>query len=120
MDGDGGGVSSAVAAGVIVDKLVAAGLRATMDPSALNPPAVLVVPPRRTYDIGCGYTATWTLHAIAPAPTGGDRNTWGALDDLVDGIAAVFPVSEAIAGAYVLGPNTHPSYLVNFTEGISE
>jgi hypothetical protein len=113
-------VSSAQAAAAICDKLRAAGIRATTDPGALNPPAVLVVPPRRRYDVGCGYTATWTLHAIAAAPTGGDRNTWGQLDELVDTIAGVYPLQDATAGAYVLGPNTHPSYLVTFTEVISE
>lgn len=120
MDGSGGGVTSQPAALVIVEKLTAAGIRATTDPSALNLPAVLVVPPRRVYDVTCGYTATWTLHAIAPAPTGGDRTTWAALDKLVDTIATVYPVEDATAGAYVLGPNTHPAYLVNFSEVISD
>lgn len=113
-------MSSHEAAQVIVGKLVAAGIRATTDPSALNLPAVLVVPPRRTYDVGCGYTATWTLHAIAGAPTGGDRTTWAALDHLVDTIAGVLPVEEAVAGAYVLLQNTHPSYQVTFTEVLSD
>jgi hypothetical protein len=111
---------SSAAAANIVAKLQAAGIRATTDPGALNPPAVLVVPPRRVYDVGCGYTATWTLHAIAPAPTGGDRTTWTALDVLVDAVAASYPVQDATPGAYVLGPNTHPSYLVTFTEVISD
>jgi hypothetical protein len=108
------------AAAVIVAKLQAAGIRATMDPGALNPPAVLVVPPRRDYDVGCGYTATWALHAIAGAPTGGDRTAWAALDALVDAVATTFPVESAQPGAYVLGPNTHPSYLVTFKEAISD
>jgi hypothetical protein len=104
----------------IVAKLQAAGIRATTDPGALNPPAVLVVPPRRDYDVGCGFTATWGLHAIAPAPTGGDRTVWAALDALVDAVAATYPVESAQPGAYVLGTNTHPSYLVTFTEVISD
>jgi len=110
-------VSSSQAALDICEKLKAAGVRATTDAGALNPPAVLVVPPRRVYDIACGYSAVWNVHAIAAAPTGGDRNTWAQLDELVDAVASVYPVETAQPGAYVLGPNTHPSYLVQFTEG---
>lgn len=109
-------MSSAAAALEICEKLAAAGVRATTDPGALNPPAVLVVPPRRVYDLACGYTAVWAVHAIAPGPTGSDRTTWAQLDALVDGIAGVYPVETAQPGAYVLGPNTLPSYLVTFME----
>jgi hypothetical protein len=109
-------MSSAAAALVICEKLNAAGVRATTDSGALTPPAVLVPPPRRVYDVGCGFTAVWSLHAIAPAPTGGDRVTWAALDELVDAIAAVYPVETAQPGAYVLGNRTLPSYLVTFSE----
>jgi hypothetical protein len=109
-------VSSADAATAICAKLSAAGIRATTDPGAINLPAVLVVPPRRVYDVGCGYTAVWTLHALAGAPTGADRTTWAALDTLVDAIASIYPVETAQPGAYVLGPNTIPSYLVTFSE----
>lgn len=109
-------MSSADAAGAICAKLTAAGIRATTDPGAINLPAVLVVPPRRVYDVACGYTAIWSLHALAGAPVGADRTTWGQLDSLVDAIAAVYPVETAQPGAYVLGPNTIPSYLVTFSE----
>jgi len=108
-------VSSASLALEIVDKLKTAGIRATTDAGALTPPAVLVPPPRRVYDVGCGYTAQWNLHAIAPAITGGDRVTWGLLDDLVDGIASVYPVATAQPGAYVLEGKTLPSYQVTFS-----
>jgi len=111
-------MSSAAAAADICAKLRAAGIRATTDAGALTPPAVLVPPPRRVYDIACGYTAIWNVHAIAPAITGGDRITWGQLDELVDAIASVYAVELAQPGAYVLGPNTLPSYLVQFSEGI--
>ena len=98
--------------------LEAAGVRATTDPGALNPPAVLVVPPRRVYDVACGYTAVWNVHAIAGGPTGGDRTTWAQLDELVDAVGSCFALELAQPGAYVLGPNTHPSYLVQFSEAI--
>jgi hypothetical protein len=108
-------VSSAADALAICEKLKAAGIRATTDAGALNPPAVLVPPPRRVYDVACGYSEVWALHAIAPAITGGDRVTWAQLDDLVDAIAAVYPIETANPGAYVLENKTLPSYLVTFT-----
>jgi hypothetical protein len=108
-------VGSADDALTIAAKLEAAGIRATTDATALNPPAVLIPPPRRDWDTGCGYTATWTLHAIAPAITGGDRVTWAQLDQLVDAIASVYPVTSALPGAYVLEGKAMPSYAVTFT-----
>lgn len=102
----------------ICSKLEAAGVRATTDPSALNLPAILVPPPRRRFDLGCGYTAVWGLRAIAPAPTGGDRIAWGILDELVDTIAATLPAEDAIPYGFPLFGQLHPSYLVTFTEAI--
>jgi hypothetical protein len=109
-------VSTSDAAAVICEKLTAAGVRATTDPGAFTPPAVLVPPPRRTYDVGCGYTALWGLRAVAPAPTGGDHSTWATLDDLVDAIASVFPVESAVPYGFAVGAKILPSYLVTFTE----
>lgn len=99
----------------LCEQLEAAGIRATTDPGALNLPAVLIPPPRREYDVGCGFTCRWSVHAIAPAPTGGDRATWTALDTLVDGLASVLPVEIAQPGAYVLESKTFPSYQVQFS-----
>ena len=104
------------AGAVICEKLAAAGIRATQDPGAMNPPAVLVVPPRRNYDLGCGYTAVWNLRAVVPAPTGGDHTAWAALDTLVDAIAGVYPVETAIPYGYPLNGKILPSYQVTFTE----
>jgi hypothetical protein len=109
-------MSTTDAGAVIVEKLTAAGIRATMDPGALNPPAVLVVPPRRTYDVACGYTALWGLRAIVPAPTGGDHTAWAQLDTLVDAIASVYPVETATPYGYPTGSQILPSYLVTFQE----
>ena len=109
-------MSTTAAAALICERLNAAGIRATTDPAALNLPAVLVPPPRRVYDLACGYTAVWTIYALAPAPTGGDHVTWAALDELVDAIAATYPVEQAQPGAYVVGTNAVPSYTVTFSE----
>ena len=119
--GDGAGVSCLGRALEICGILEAAGVRATVDPGALAPPVALVIPiPRRTPDLACGYSATWTVHALAPAPTsGGDRTAASLLDGLADTICAALPSWElAEPGAYVLGPNTFPSYSITFTEGI--
>ena len=97
-------MSSSAAALVICEKLKAAGVRATTDTGALNPPAVLVVPPRRVYDVACGYSAVWNVHAIAGGPTGGDRTTWAALDELVDTVASVYPVELAQTRRLCAGP----------------
>jgi len=109
------------AAATIVAKLTAAGIRATTDPGALNPPVVLVVPvPRRQYNVGCGYTATWTLHALAGAPTRGDRTIGAQLNELVDAVASTFPVESATPGAYVVGSNTHDSSTITFSEVLTQ
>jgi hypothetical protein len=116
-------VSSIGRALEICDLLEAAGVRATVDPSAFNPPGALVIPiPRRVADLACGYSATWTIHALAPAPTaGGDRTAATLLDDLCDQICEALPRWDlAEPGAYVLAPNTFPSYSITFTEGIEQ
>lgn len=114
-------MSSTVRALEICDLLAAAGVRATTDPGAMAPPVALVIPiPRRVADLACGYSATWTIHLLAPAPTsGGDRTAAGLLDDLCDQVCELLPRWEiAEPGAYVLGPNTFPSYSITFTEGV--
>jgi len=104
----------------IVEKIQAAGIRATTDPGALNPPAVLVgTVPHRSFDVRCGYTATWTLHALAGAPTRGDRTTGAQLNAMCDVLAGVLPLAEAVPLAYVLRDKSHDSYLITFTEVIS-
>lgn len=102
----------------IVAALTAADVRATLDPSAVNPPAVLVVPPSRTYDVACGFTVTWTLVALAPGAQGADRTTWGLLDALVDAVAAVVDLESAELAAYTLNGVACPAYLCTFKEAI--
>lgn len=105
----------------IVEKLQAAGVRATSDAGALNPPAVLVVPvPRRVPDVMGGYTATFTLHAIGVAPTGsGTADVGKSVNELVDAVMGVFPITDATPAAYVLPNNrNHPSATITITEGV--
>lgn len=102
----------------LVDKLTAQGIPATADPRSATPPVVLVAPPRRTYDLGCGYTATWQLHALVPGV--GNADAHKALDELVDQVAVVLPVERVDLESYVLSPDSPPlpSYRIEFEEGI--
>jgi hypothetical protein len=102
----------------LVDKLTAEGITATVDPRSATPPCVLVVPPERTYDVGCGYTARWQLWALVPGT--GNADAHKALDDLVDQTVAVLPVERATLQSYVLSPDSPPlpAYRLEFEEAV--
>lgn len=102
----------------IAAKLTAEGVNATVDPRSATPPCVLIPPPRRTYDLGCGYTAGWQVWCLVPGT--GTADAFKALDALVDAVAAVFPVLRAEFASYVLSPDNPPlpAYRVEFDEGI--
>jgi hypothetical protein len=74
-------------------ELEAAGIRATQDVRNANPPCVLVMPPTRQRVGMCGWDTTWTLLCLAPGPDNADA--WLALDELVDAVAAVLPITAA-------------------------
>jgi hypothetical protein len=99
--------------------LDAAGVRATADPRSATPPCVLVTPPDREYDVGCGYTATWRLVALVPGT--GNADAHKALDDLADAVAAVLPIRRAMLGSYVLANDAPalPCYRLEYDEGVS-
>jgi hypothetical protein len=111
-------VSSYDAALAIVGKLTAADISATADPRSATPPCVLVTPPDRRYDVGCGYTATWRLFALVPGA--GNADAHKALDALVDAVAAVLPVERVTLASYVLASDAPalPAYRIEFDEGI--
>ena len=102
----------------IAGKLTAAGIVATVDPRSATPPCVLVPPPERTYDLGCGYTARWNLWALVPGT--GNADAHKALDELVDLVAAELPIERASLGSYVLSPDAPalPGYRLELSEGI--
>lgn len=103
----------------IVDALVAQGVRATTDPQAATPPCIVVPPPSRTFDLACGFTARWELPALAPAPAGADRTTWGHLEALVAAAgAAGLPLESAQLVTYNLAGVDHPAYLLAWSEAI--
>ena len=90
----------------LVAALTGAGIIATADPRSATPPCVLVPPPRRVYDLSCGYTATWQLHALVPGT--GNADAHKALDALVDSVAEVLPIERAELESYVLSPDNPP------------
>lgn len=103
---------------LIIKELSRAGCRATTDPVAANPPVILLLPPERRYDLGCGYTAVWTMVGLAPAAQGADRSSWQALDRLADAVAEVVDVSDVQLVAYTLNGTTYPAYLLTAEEAI--
>jgi hypothetical protein len=101
----------------LAEKIQAAGVPATVDPRSATPPCVLVTPPGRTYDLGCGYTAAWQLLALAPGP--GNADSWKVLDDLEAAVAGVVDVRSSIFLSYTLGDHIHPAKRIEYEEAIS-
>jgi hypothetical protein len=102
----------------LVGKLEAAGIVATADPRGATPPCVLVPPPRRTYDISCGYTATWQLWVLVPGT--GNADAHKQLDEWCDAVVAVLPVERAELQQYVLSPDSPPlpAYRLDLEEAL--
>ena len=98
----------------IVAVLEDAGITATADPRAATPPCVLVPPPTRTYDLGCGYTARWALVAMVPGIANADAHK--AVDALADEVAAVLPIERADLIAYSVDSAQQgvPAYRLEF------
>ena len=103
----------------LAGKLEAAGVRATTDPTVVAPPCVLFIPPNHRYDVGCGFTATWQIAALAPAARTADRNTWATLEQLVSAVEAVVTLENADLVAYIANGITYPAYLLQWEEALS-
>src|SRR3954471_8822093 len=103
---------------VIADLLVDAGITATVDPRSATPPCVLVMPPTKSYDLACGFTADWAVIAIAPGP--GNADAWKALDALETAVCAVLPVTRSTFTQWALSVDTPPmpAYRIEFQEGV--
>jgi hypothetical protein len=103
---------------VIVEKLRAAGITATNDPRSATPPCVLVTPPNKERDVGCGFTASWQMFILSPGT--GNADAWLALDRLDEAVAAVLPARRSTFIAYNLSADNPslPAYRVEFDEGV--
>lgn len=99
-------------------ELVAADIVATTNLTAASAaaPCVLVPPPTLDAPTYAGMTITWGLIALAGAGADPDL-AWDQVDDLVDKVAAVFPIERADPIAYALPDGaTHPAYRLTLVE----
>lgn len=105
----------------VVDRLKAAGIRATADPRDLNPPAVYVAPPELSFRFAkLTYDASWTLAAVVPNV--GRKQALDLLGPLIESVLAVFP---AITGGRAVdltggldGGGPQPAYELTMTTRI--
>lgn len=104
----------------IMAKIEAEGVRVTMDPSTVNPPCVLIVPPDMTFDLSCGFSVTWRLACLAPAAQGADRTIWTGLADLVTAVHTATDAATAELVAYTVNGTAYPAYVASWTESLSE
>lgn len=102
----------------LAEKIQAAGVPATVDPRSATPPCVLVTPPGRVYDLGCGYTAAWQLMALVPGP--GNADAFKKLDELAGLVAGVVDVRSMTFQSYVLAADNppYPAYRIEFEEAL--
>lgn len=96
----------------------AEGVRTVVDPRNVVTPCVLITPPVRTYDVMCGYTATWQAYVLAGG--GGAEASWQELDELTDQLAALTDVETVTPTAWRKSEGDPPiaAYLVTFTSTI--
>lgn len=101
-------------------QLTAAGVRTVTDPRSVVTPCVLLVPPVRTYDLSCGYTATWQAYVLAGG--GGGEASWQALDELTDQLVELVDGETVTPTAWKPtqdAPESVPAFLVTFTSSVT-
>lgn len=100
----------------LVTQVRAAGMKATADIRNVSLPGVLVHPmPRREYDLLSGYSAEWSIVALAPGP--GDLADAKVLQDYADRLVTLFPQIKSVEPAsYVLPsfPDPKPALILKF------
>jgi hypothetical protein len=107
-------------AGELVDQLAGAGVKATTDPQhvAGSAPCVLVAPPR--LQLSADRHVVWQLYVIAGS-TVPSLATWQTLDELVDQLDELLPLSAATPASWApaAGVDPMPAYLVTYEEAIA-
>lgn len=107
----------------LVEQLADAGLSATCDVREVlgKAPCVLVQPPSLDYDLHTGATATWRLVAVSAVALG-NLDAWVQLDELLDELAGVLPLTSAEPTAYKLptGGDPYPAYIATYTEAVED
>lgn len=101
------------------DKLVAANIRATLDPRDVQPPCVLFQPATITLDLNCGGTAQMQAILLVPGP--GTGEAWEHLDQLLPAVLDVIP-AETITPDYIDGRGDHhpiPAYQLAWSQAVS-
>ena len=78
--------------------LTAAGLRVTLDPRNVNPPCVLLVPPRVEMDLNCGGTAEFKAFILVPPPA--NLDAWRLADDMAVKVGGVVDVRTLEPSSY--------------------
>lgn len=103
------------AAVAVVDKLVADGVRATLDGRDLNPPAVLVRPPTVSYRFGRDGDADWEAWAVVGDT--GSKQSLDALSDLLERVSAalVRPVQARPDVISLADGSTVPAYVLTWS-----
>jgi hypothetical protein len=105
---------------LVVDKLNAAGIRATVDGRDANPPCILIRPPVMNFRFGKGY---WDADMTAWALVGdsGMANSMSALGDLVtatqDALGYVIVTARPDETTLADG-STVPTYVLTWTQRV--
>jgi hypothetical protein len=104
----GTGITRAVELAEFLTTELAGVARVVVDPAELSVPGVLVIPPTRTYDLACGYTAEWSFIVLTTAPV--TMSSLTLLDELVDALVEAIgeDVLTATPGQYPLPGYTDP------------
>jgi len=107
----------------VVDRLTAAGIRATLDERDINPPCVYVAPPTITFRFGrADFTAAFTAWCVTGAA--GRRADLSTLGDLLDAVGEALNWAGVSADpADLLIPHQAvplPAYRVLWTERITQ
>ena len=107
----------------ICEKLDAAGVRATIEPTlamGLMPCVLVNIPAERVNDLNCGASVRWALDCLVPVPNGWDRTAWLLMEELIIAVEACFPVQRSRSQPHqrpgMAGLQSFPSYEMTFME----